>query len=44
MPAWIHGREKRLVTVRVTNGDGRIRVAVGDNGVGISAENIKENF
>jgi C4-dicarboxylate-specific signal transduction histidine kinase len=38
------GREKRLVTVRVSNGDGRIRVAVGDNGVGISAENIKKIF
>lgn len=38
------GREKRLVTVRVSNGDGRIRVAVGDNGVGISAENVKKIF
>ena len=38
------GREERLVTVRVSNGDGRIRVAVGDNGVGISAENIKKIF
>jgi len=38
------GREKRLVTVRVSNGDDRIRVAVGDNGVGISAENIKKIF
>jgi len=37
-------REKRLVTVRVSNGDDRIRVAVGDNGVGISAENIKKIF
>ncbi|HTQ52164.1 MAG TPA: ATP-binding protein [Candidatus Acidoferrales bacterium] len=37
-------RDKKLVTVRVTNGDGRIRVAVGDNGVGISAENIKKIF
>ena len=38
------GREKRLVTVRVSNGDDRIRVAVGDNGVGISAENVKKIF
>jgi signal transduction histidine kinase len=38
------GREKRLVTVRVSNGDDRIRVAVDDNGVGISAENIKKIF
>jgi len=38
------GREKRLVTVRVSNGDDRIRVAVGDNGAGISAENLKKIF
>jgi signal transduction histidine kinase len=37
-------REKKLVTVRVSNGAERIRVAVGDNGVGISAENIKKIF
>lgn len=37
-------REKRLVTVRVSNGDDRIRVAVGDNGIGISVENIKKIF
>ncbi len=36
--------EKRLVTVRVTNGDDHIRVAVSDNGVGISAENIRKIF
>jgi signal transduction histidine kinase len=28
----------------VSNGDDRIRVAVGDNGIGISAENIKKIF
>ncbi|MGA2686418.1 MAG: ATP-binding protein [Verrucomicrobiota bacterium] len=38
------GREKRLVTVRVSNGGDRICVAVGDNGVGIPAENIKKIF
>jgi len=37
-------REKKLVTVRVSNGADRIRVAVGDNGIGISAENIKKIF
>jgi C4-dicarboxylate-specific signal transduction histidine kinase len=37
-------REKKLVTVQVSNGDDRIRVAVGDNGVGISTENIKKIF
>jgi C4-dicarboxylate-specific signal transduction histidine kinase len=38
------GREKRQVTVRVTNGDNRVRIAVSDNGVGISPENIKKIF
>jgi C4-dicarboxylate-specific signal transduction histidine kinase len=37
-------REKKLVTVRVSNGAERIRVAVGDNGVGISADNLKKIF
>ena len=37
-------RERKLVTVRVSNGDDRIRVAVGDNGVGISGDNIKKIF
>lgn len=38
------GREERQVTVRVTNGDNRVRIAVSDNGVGISPENIKKIF
>jgi C4-dicarboxylate-specific signal transduction histidine kinase len=38
------GQEKRQVTVRVTNGDDRVRIAVSDNGVGISKENIKRIF
>jgi C4-dicarboxylate-specific signal transduction histidine kinase len=38
------GRENRQVTVRVTNGDDRVRIAVSDNGVGISPENIKKIF
>ncbi len=38
------GRENREVTVRVTNGDDRVRIAVSDNGVGISPENIKKIF
>ena len=38
------GREERQVTVRVTNGDNRVRIAVSDNGVGISQENIKKIF
>jgi signal transduction histidine kinase len=38
------GRENRQVTVRVTNGDDRVRIAVSDNGMGISPENIKKIF
>jgi C4-dicarboxylate-specific signal transduction histidine kinase len=38
------GRPDRRVTVRVTNGDDRVRIAVCDNGVGISQENIKKIF
>jgi len=38
------GQEKRQVTVRVSNGDDRVRIAVSDNGVGISQENIKRIF
>jgi C4-dicarboxylate-specific signal transduction histidine kinase len=38
------GREERQVTVRVSNGDDRVRIAVSDNGVGISQENIKRVF
>ena len=38
------GLENRHVTVRVTNGDDRVRIAVTDNGVGISKENIKKIF
>jgi PAS domain S-box-containing protein len=37
------GAEQRL-TVRVTNGDDRVRVAVSDNGVGISPENLARIF
>jgi PAS domain S-box-containing protein len=35
--------DKRL-TVRVTNGDDRVRIAVADNGVGIPAENLTRIF
>jgi PAS domain S-box-containing protein len=35
--------DKRL-TVRVTNGDGQIRISVADNGVGISPENMTRIF
>jgi C4-dicarboxylate-specific signal transduction histidine kinase len=36
--------ETKQVTVRVTNGDDRIRVAMIDNGVGIPTENLKKIF
>ena len=38
------GRQDRRVTVRVTNGDDRVRIAVSDNGIGISPDNIKKIF
>jgi C4-dicarboxylate-specific signal transduction histidine kinase len=37
-------RDPKRVTVRVTNGDDRIRVAMTDNGVGIPTENLKKIF
>ncbi|WP_367872087.1 PAS domain S-box protein [Luteolibacter sp. Populi] len=38
------GRADKQVTVRVTNGDDRVRVAVIDNGVGIARENMTRIF
>ena len=37
-------QDAKRVTVRVTNGDDRIRVAMIDNGVGIPTENLKKIF
>jgi C4-dicarboxylate-specific signal transduction histidine kinase len=37
-------QEPKKVTVRITNGDDRIRVAMIDNGVGIPTENLKKIF
>jgi C4-dicarboxylate-specific signal transduction histidine kinase len=37
-------QDTKKVTVRVTNGDDRIRVAMIDNGVGIPTENLKKIF
>jgi C4-dicarboxylate-specific signal transduction histidine kinase len=34
------GQAERHITVRVTNGDDRLRVAINDNGVGIPASNL----
>jgi len=38
------GRTDKRVTLRVANGDGRIRISVADNGVGIPAENLTRIF
>jgi signal transduction histidine kinase len=38
------GGEEKRVTVRVTNGDDRVRVILSDNGVGIPAANITKIF
>src|SRR5437879_11120412 len=38
------GRKDKRLTVRVTNGDDRVRIAVIDNGVGIPAENLARIF
>src|SRR5262249_43912226 len=35
--------EKRM-TVRIVNGDGRIKISVSDNGIGIPAENLTRIF
>jgi sensor histidine kinase regulating citrate/malate metabolism len=37
-------QDTKRVTVRITNGDDRIRVAMIDNGVGIPTENLKKIF
>jgi signal transduction histidine kinase len=38
------GRSDKRVTLRVTNGEGRVRVSVIDNGVGIPPENLTRIF
>jgi signal transduction histidine kinase len=38
------GRADKRITVRVSNGEGRVRVAVVDNGVGIASENLARVF
>jgi signal transduction histidine kinase len=37
-------RTDRRLTVRVANGDGRVRISVIDNGVGIAPENLTRIF
>jgi signal transduction histidine kinase len=38
------GRDDKRVTIRVARDDGRLRLSVTDNGVGISAENLTRIF
>jgi signal transduction histidine kinase len=38
------GRADKRLTVRVVNGDGRVRISVTDNGVGIPPENLTRIF
>ena len=38
------GREDKQLTVQVRNGEGRVQVIIGDNGVGIAAENLTRIF
>lgn len=38
------GRSEKQVTLRVTNGEGRVKIAVIDNGVGIPPENLTRIF
>jgi signal transduction histidine kinase len=38
------GRPDKRVSVRATNGDGRIKVSVADNGIGIPPENLTRIF
>ena len=38
------GRKEKQVTVRVTNGDNRLRIAMSDNGVGIPPANLRKIF
>lgn len=38
------GREDKLLTVRVSNGDNQVKVSIEDNGVGIAPENLTRIF
>ena len=38
------GQKEKQVTVRVTNGDDRVRIAMSDNGVGIPTGNLRKIF
>lgn len=38
------GRQDKVLTVRATNGDGRVKIHIQDNGVGIPPENLTRIF
>jgi signal transduction histidine kinase len=38
------GREDKQINVRVRNGDGRVKISVIDNGIGIPADNLTRIF
>jgi PAS domain S-box-containing protein len=38
------GRDDKRLTVRVSNGEGRIKIAITDNGIGIPPENLAQIF
>jgi PAS domain S-box-containing protein len=38
------GRENKQITLRVANGEGRVKISVIDNGIGIPAENLTRIF
>jgi signal transduction histidine kinase len=38
------GQKDKQITLRLYNGDGRVKIAIVDNGVGIPAENLTRIF
>jgi signal transduction histidine kinase len=38
------GKTDKQITLRVANGDGRIKISVADNGIGIPPENLTRIF
>ena len=38
------GRDDKMISLRIRNGDGRIKISVADNGIGIPSENLTRIF
>jgi len=38
------GRDGKLISLRIRNGDGRVKISVADNGIGIPSENLTRIF